>query len=294
MSRLRITHETTYRYRCPVQFGPHQLVLRPREGHDVRLQSMSLRISPKHEIRWSRDLFGNTIGTLTLLAPSDVLHIRSEVVVERTVHGAIDLDALPSVEYPIAYDPLEQSVSDAYRGFSFVADAEVVKEWLSSSVKIPARGDVVSTLKRLNREVFERFLYRRRDERGVQSPAKTLELASGSCRDKATLFMEAARSLGIAARFASGYLDCAASQAGRASTHAWAEVYLPHSGWVGFDSTLGETTSSKHTVVGVSHHPRGVMPISGRYSGSSADYIGLEVSVHMEPAEPEGPSEPVE
>ena len=88
----------------------------------------------------------------------------------------------------------------------------------------------------------------------------------------ATLMMEAGRVLGIAMRFASGYLDCAASVAGRASTHAWIEAYLPGLGWRGFDPTLGEPSSLKHIVVGVSSHPRGVMPISGMFC---RQFVGL-------------------
>ena len=107
----------------------------------------------------------------------------------------------------------------------------------------------------------------------MQSPAETLALGSGSCRDMATLMMDAARSLGFAARFASGYLDCPASEAGRASMHAWAEIYLPTLGWRGYDPTLGEPTSLKHLVVGVSNHPRGVMPVSGMFTGASSDYV---------------------
>jgi transglutaminase-like putative cysteine protease len=282
MSRLRITHDTTYRYRSPVTFGPHRLVLRPREGHDLRIESMELSVAPAHELRWSQDLLGNAICTLTFLASADTLHIRSDVIMERSAHATADLQSLRREAYPLGYDALEQGMASAYLEFSFLKDAPLVQRWVIESVGIPARGDALTALQRLNQEIFERFVYQRRDEKGVQSPAETLSLGSGSCRDKATLFMESARALGIAARFASGYLDCPASQAGRASTHAWAEVYLPHSGWLGFDPTIGEATSSKHTVVGVSHHPRGVMPISGQYTGSRSNYLGLDVQVKIE------------
>jgi transglutaminase-like putative cysteine protease len=121
--------------------------------------------------------------------------------------------------------------------------------------------------------------YRRRTAKGVQTPAETLGLASGSCRDLATLLMEVARVMGVAARFASGYLHGRASLAGNASTHAWAEVYLPTLGWRGFDPTIGATTSVQHIVTGVCTHPRGVMPVSGSFSGAPADYLGLTASV---------------
>ena len=91
--------------------------------------------------------------------------------------------------------------------------------------------------------------------------------------------MDAARVSGVAARFVSGYLHGSASMAGHASTHAWTEVYLPMLGWRGFDPTIGATTGMNHIVIGVSSHPRGVMPISGTFAGSPTDYRGMHVTV---------------
>ena len=130
--------------------------------------------------------------------------------------------------------------------------------------------------------IHRSIAYQRRNQKGVQTPARTLELRSGSCRDMATLMMEAARLLGVAARFASGYLHGAASLAGRASTHAWAEIYLPLLGWQGFDPTLGSAISFNHIVTGVSSHPRGVMPVSGRFYGTPTDFQSMTVSVRTE------------
>src|SRR5205814_4438803 len=114
----------------------------------------------------------------------------------------------------------------------------------------------------------------------------------GSCRDMATLMLEALRAFGLPARFVSGYLDCAASEAGRASTHAWAEAYLPEIGWIGYDPTLGEATSGKHVVTGVSNHPRGVMPISGTFFDDQNSYLGMEVTVQTERLAAESSSDP--
>ena len=134
-------------------------------------------------------------------------------------------------------------------------------------------------MRALCKRVGSTVRYLRRAEKGVQTPAQTLALGSGSCRDLATLLMEAARVSGVAARFASGYLHGRASLAGEASTHAWAEMYLPTLGWRGFDPTIGELTSAGHIVTGVSTHPRGVMPVSGSFTGGSADYLALHVTV---------------
>ena len=131
----------------------------------------------------------------------------------------------------------------------------------------------------MNQKVRRAIGYRRREEKGVQSPGETLAVGSGSCRDLAALVLECWRALGFPARFASGYLHCAASEAGRASSHAWAEVYLPEVGWIGFNPTLGALTSSQHVVTGVSNHPRGVMPITGTFYGQCGLGEGMEVTV---------------
>ena len=130
----------------------------------------------------------------------------------------------------------------------------------------------------VGRAIHKSIKYRRRVEKGVQTPTETLAESSGSCRDMATLMLEALRTLGLPARFASGYLDCAASEAGRASTHAWAEAYLPQIGWIGYDPTLGEATSGKHVLLGVSNHPRGVMPVSGTFFDEHNSYVGMTVT----------------
>ncbi|MEO7097714.1 MAG: transglutaminase family protein, partial [Polyangiales bacterium] len=251
MSRLRIVHDTIYRYRKAVTFGPHRLVLRPREGHDVNVEQMTFEVQPSFELAWSRDVFSNSIATLTLTAPADVLHIRSVVVVDRADFPSREAPRVHHTDYPVTYDPLEACMASAYRALAFPDDEHAVRSFVFETLALPANGDVGGVLSTLNARIKERFKYRRREQKGVQSPAETLSLESGSCRDVATLFMECARVLGIAARFASGYLDCPASEAGRAATHAWAEVYLPGAGWCGFDPTLGETTSWKHVVVGV-------------------------------------------
>jgi len=137
-------------------------------------------------------------------------------------------------------------------------------------------------LKRLNRIISDTFTYRRRDEFGVQRPAMTLDKNSGSCRDFATLFIEACRSWGLAARFVSGYMLCEATEAGHASTHAWAEVYLPGAGWKGFDPTSGSMTGSQHVAVAVSRHPEAATPIAGSFIGVSSDFRGIEVDVKLE------------
>ena len=283
MSRLRIEHRTEYHYSRPVQLGLHRLVLRPREGHDLRVESMQLEIEPAHRLLWSRDVFGNSVAIVDFVEESTKLAVVSKVVVARTTPFPLQvLHESGRVLYPLSYDPLEVSVTGAYQTACFPDDRAVLVPWLDSSLPKHDPNDAESILFALGLAIHQRIKYQRRNTKGVQSPAETLKLGSGSCRDMATLMMDAARALGFAMRFASGYLDCAASLAGRASMHAWTEAYLPEFGWIGFDPTLGEPTSLKHVVTGVSDHPRGVMPVSGMFTGASSDYREMIVQVTTE------------
>ena len=134
-----------------------------------------------------------------------------------------------------------------------------------------------------------------------QSPLETLNLGTGSCRDYALLMMEAARRLGVATRFVSGYLyDAALDKAaasveaededgaaeagvtvGAGSTHAWLHAYLPGAGWVAFDPTNNLMGSSQLIRVGVARDPALATPISGSWFGEPDAYEGLTATVQV-------------
>lgn len=283
MSRLRITHTTSYRYSAPVAFGRHRLVLRPREGHDVQVESQDLRIQPAARTTWHRDLFGNSIALVHFQEESDFLEIRNEVTVFRrdlTSHRGL-VDDFP-VKLPAEYPLLENPLVQGYLAPVYPGEFRELGEWVRATFSPGEGQDGVQLVHELCTWIYRSIKYRRREDRGVQTPLETLRLQSGSCRDMATLLLETARALRLAARFASGYLDSAASAAGRAATHAWMEVYFPEHGWFGYDPTLGEGTSHKHILTGVSSHPRGVMPVSGAFSGPKEACLGMTVTVKMD------------
>jgi transglutaminase-like putative cysteine protease len=280
VSRLRIVHRTSYRYARPVTLGQHRLVLRPREGHDLNVLAMEITIRPAHQLIWTRDVFGNSVALARFVEPAEELSFENVVVIDRSPPFPTRVPHQPFfVPYPPAYDPLELPIAAVYQGLSYPDTSTALRDWLDAELPVRDPSDAEGVLLALCERVHERIAYQQRSERGVQDPVTTLTRKTGSCRDMATLMMDCARVLGVASRFASGYLHCAASIAGRASTHAWMEAYLPALGWRGFDPTLGEPTSLKHIPIGVSHHPRGVMPISGTYEGTSAEYLGMSVDV---------------
>lgn len=284
--RLRIVHQTRYLYKKKVHFGPHRLVLRPREGHDLRVESMEIKTEPPANLAWSRDVFGNSIATVEFENAAQELLIESNVLILRMLPVLKTTKPLSSITpWPPVYDPLERAAVQAYQKLSYPKDADAVSAWLEN-FRIKKPGYAEDVVRNLNEYIYDELKYIRREEKGVLTPAQTLEIGGGSCRDLATLLLEAARALGAAARFASGYLECHAAILGEASTHAWTEVYHPGRGWSGYDPSIGEETTSHHVVTGVSNHPRGVMPVSGSFYGKAAAFQEMAISVTVRPETP--------
>lgn len=289
MSTLRITHRTRYTYDRPVSFGPHHLMLRPRDGHDLRVLKSSLAITPHADIHWAYDTFGNSTALLTFHEAADELLIVSELLLRRYV---LD-EPLPRIErhsgaYPVRYGPDDTVDLAPLLAIDRPEDAAAVSAWVAAVLPDPPPGSL-KVLDALGEAVHHAFVYRRREARGVQSPAETLAEGSGTCRDFAFLFMEAARSLGFAARFVTGYLydpgvDAAgeAEMTGGGATHAWADVFLPGAGWIEFDPTNRIVAGRNLVRVATTRTPAQAVPVSGVFSlldGGSCTGMEVEVSV---------------
>jgi transglutaminase-like putative cysteine protease len=136
------------------------------------------------------------------------------------------------------------------------------------------------------------FAYTRRSAKGVQNPTETLRIRRGSCRDFAVLMMEAARSLGLAARFVSGYIfvpgaDDTGTKGGGA-THAWMQVYLPGAGWIDFDPTNSIIGNRNLIRVAVAWDHTHVLPLWGTFIGKASSFLGMDVTVSVTEQVPEG------
>src|SRR5690349_10906761 len=126
--RLHIEHTTTYDYMRPVQLQRHRLVLRPREGHDLRIERMDLHLEPAHRLQWIRDVFGNSIALVDWLEPSAQLTIVNDVVVERVLpFPSRALHEPWRVPFPPRYDALEAAVTGVYVAPSYLEDAPAVQ-----------------------------------------------------------------------------------------------------------------------------------------------------------------------
>lgn len=281
MRRLNISHITEYRFATPVTLLLHRLLLRPRESHNVRIESSILDIFPGHVLQWKRDVLDNSVALVSFTEVSDRLRIASNVVIQHYEDNPFDfLVDDYAVNHPFDYAEAEQTELVPFLQSVYPSDREAVRHWLNG-LGLQRPMETFTLLDRLNRRIADQFFYRMREEEGVQPPTQTLACNSGSCRDFATLFMEACRCLGLASRFVSGYLFTADTDTGNASTHAWAEVYLPGAGWKGFDPTSGEVVGNRHIATAVARHPEAVPPVGGSFIGPSGVYPMLNVAVRV-------------
>jgi transglutaminase-like putative cysteine protease len=255
-------------------------MVRPREGHDLHIESSLLEISPAHTIRWMRDVNGNSIAKIDFSEPASEISFYSEVTLHQYDVNPLDFILEDgAVYYPFMYDPESLPELTPFMGLIYPKDTVVLREWLEQFWKPGAKVETIALLQNVNRYINRTFQYQRRDDPGVQTPAETLTKNGGSCRDFAALLLEACRCWGLAARFVSGYMQCEPTEAGGASTHAWMEVYLPGAGWKGFDPTSGIMSGAQHVTVAVSRIPENAAPVAGSFQGPASAFQGIQVDV---------------
>ena len=280
MKRIRITHRTEYRYKEPVTFGPHRALMRPREGHDIHIESGLVQIEPKASVRWLRDLYGNSVAIITFAEPAKTLRVLSEVEVDLFDDNPVACSIEPDARaFPFHYATTEQLGLIPYRLPGYPDDGPTLQSWL---LDLHPSGEAIGTyelLNKLNSHIFTSLKYTRREDPGCQSPRQTLALGGGSCRDYAVLMMEAARHWGFAAQFVTGYIQMGEDQHG--ATHAWVEIYIPGAGWQGFDPTNNKRAGNEHISVAVSPAHADVSPFSGFWEGPPDAFESMEVAVQV-------------
>ena len=282
MKRIEIRHITRYSFGSGVRLGAHTLLLRPREGHDVRIASSTLNIVPAAMLTWRRDLYDNVMGVATF-GEQPVVELSIESRLEVELYDTMPLDFLVedhALHFPFTYGLHEQTALRPYLEPVY-NDHQQLTVWLASYRQAPRGSETFAILDRMNRQIHAELAYEVREEAGVLPPAETLRRGKGSCRDTAALLLESCRRLGIAARFVSGYVHGPATEAGGAASHAWAEVYLPGAGWKGFDPSSGSIVGPDHIPVAVHHHPEAVPPVAGTFTGPQGLSPALAVDVQI-------------
>ena len=263
--KLGLRYQTTYRYEEPVGFSPHEVRLFPRSDRFSRVRRLDFTTTPKATIRYGRDLFENTVAACYFPERSKELTFRLAINLDLDEKDPFHFILEPNaVEMPFEYDERTRDLLAAYRKTQVKQELKV-PGWEPPSRK--KRRGTVETLVDINKRLHECIGYERREEGEALSPAETLRLGRGACRDVAVLLAEILRQMGLAARLTSGYLRESDSETKRAegSLHAWTEVFLPGAGWVGMDATNGVLCNHNFIGAAVGLTPGDITPISGAF-----------------------------
>jgi transglutaminase-like putative cysteine protease len=294
MPRVRVVHTTEYRYNRPVRLLRHRLMLRPRDSHDLRLLDATLGLSPPAaQIRWAHDAQSNSVAFVDFRdARTDLLRIVSTLELQHYPTAyALPLDKAAEV-YPFSY-AVEEVPDLARLTEPHAPDPDrKVDGWARRFLNPKGPTRTMDLLVAMTQAIKADFTYESRAAEGTHQPVVTLATGKGACRDFALLMMEAARALGFAARFISGYLydehlvDSDDAVVGGGATHAWVAIYLPGTGWVEFDPTNGLVAGHNLIRVSVARTPEQAVPVGGGYIGAAGDFAGLKVSVEVMAGEP--------
>lgn len=304
---LEVRHVTTYRYARPVGFGVHRVLFRPRAAHDIRVLDSRLEVGPTSRQVWIHDVFSNSVALVEPLAPARELRFDKQFSIAH--HGTLnrELPVTAHAEfYPFDYPAGDRIDLSGFLEVQHPGDAAAVREWVAQFLPRGGRLRTHDLLARINAGIGDELAYAGRDAPGTQTPRQTLMLRSGTCRDFALLMIEAARQLGLAARFVTGYVYDAAldlpvtgaraqidsrdagGKRGSGATHAWLQVYLPGAGWVPFDPTNVLSGGTDLIRVACTRTPEQAAPVSGHWIGTPKDFLDMnvDVQVHRIPAPP--------
>ncbi len=279
MELLALTHNIHYDYPSPVFLGPHIFRLSPSFPSCVGLQDYFLQISPPPQtLHWQSDLFGNRVARAVFDGRTSVLDITMKATF--CWHEMNPLDFLlegTAVQWPPLYDPILGSSLAPYLHAS--EDGPLFRAFVEKLREGPA--STVGFLAHAAQQIATTVRYTCRLDPGIQDVETTLDEKTGSCRDNAWLFVQAARRLGLAARFVSGYLiDLAATTAtgdevlgvDTAALHAWVDVVLPGAGWVAVDPTSGLFAGADHIPLAAAPDPALAAPLLGSCERQAAHW----------------------
>lgn len=283
--RFTITHNTRYQFTQPVSLHPHRAMLRPRDGHHLRIVSATLALSPNAPMIWSFDVFGNSICTIAFEGMASEVSITSTLELERfpAPPELLVVDGSPA-PYPVQYSPQDRRDLASLMLLDDERSVPNLQSWIETKT-LGHASDALELARNLMAAVHFGFVYEARYDEGTLRPIDMLARGGGTCRDYAFFMMETARILGFAARFATGYLYSPALDAGNdtgpdaglagsgisvdgaAATHAWTELFIPSIGWVDFDPTNNLTGTADLIKVASVRKPSQAIPIAGSFTG---------------------------
>ncbi len=271
--KVAIRHQMSYTYDRAVNLSPHTFRLRPAPHCRTPILSYSLKITPEnHFINWQQDPFGNMLARVVFPEKTTQLHFEVEVIADMIIINPFDFFVEKYADdFPFTYtDQLKKELLPYFE----VTENGPLLQRLIKTIDTTKKKSINNFLVELNQQVWKNTQYTVRLEPGVQTCEETLNLRSGSCRDSGWLLVQILRHLGLAARFASGYLIQLKADAKAldgpsgpkedfTDLHAWAEVFIPGAGWIGLDPTSGLFAGEGHIPLCCTPDPVSAAPVTG-------------------------------
>jgi transglutaminase-like putative cysteine protease len=283
MTTLTVRHIT-------IAFGEHRMMLRPRECHDQRVLESKLEITPEPKnLRWTQDIFRNHVAVARFTGRPQALRCESSAWLDHIPTDIVDMEIEDfALTYPFSYGADDMADLAPFVAPQCSDGDHELDRWVRTFLCAGESTNTRALLLKLNRTINATFTYVARHEKGVQDPLLTLNLRRGSCRDLAVLMIEAVRSLGLAARFVSGYLRLPDDD-----EYAGGGIYLPGPGWIDFDPSRGSVGNRDLIRVAAVRVPRQAIPLHGTWTGFPSDYLDMNVEVRVTAADSEAANRPV-
>ncbi len=278
--KFKIRHLTTYTFSDMVFLDPHTVRLRPKSDSTQRVESFDITIDPEPiGITNSIDLSGNDTLSLWFRGLHDHLTITSSSEVQTLRTNPYDFIITDNrvAEVPARYGKSYVEELRPYKK-NYEEIADVLRNYITE-VMNESGSETLSFLAQLCSSIHRDFKHMHRPEGLPRDPRETFYLKEGACRDLAALFMEGAKSQGLASRFVSGYKEDEFLE-GASHLHAWAEVYLPGGGWRGYDPTTGLMVADSHVALASGVSAADAAPVTGSYRGDGiSSTLNFEIDI---------------
>ncbi|HWL45590.1 MAG TPA: transglutaminase family protein [Ilumatobacter sp.] len=287
----RVVHRTTYRYSATMSDGYTVCCVQPRDTDVQHVVGSEVRVEPTATSTVSyRDVFGNVVHQFGIHQP----HAEMAVVATSTVTVERRPDPVDTTAWEAVVAQLEAATGEVaidvttFRGGSYFVDLVTLGEPLraiATAAFTPGRG-IVAAAADMCRQIQAGYEFDAGFSNVSTPLADVLAARRGVCQDFAHLAVGALRSIGLAARYVSGYIETQPPPgeprlAGADASHAWCSVWTPRAGWVDFDPTNGHLPVNDHVTIGWGRDYSDVTPVRGVMIGPATDQF-LDVAVDVE------------
>ena len=287
MNRYHLTHVTEFQYDGPVSESYNEVRLRPM--HDDRQSCLSFRLvtAPNSQVTAYHDAFGNWVHQFNIFPEHHRLTVHSESVVLAHEPPPNGIASMTLTDFDARGKELCEEHFDFIAPTTYVPRLPGLKE-LVEAANQSSGGTVLRFVQASSDLIHQRFRYVKGATHVHSSVEDSLCLGAGVCQDFAHLLLGVVRMRGLPARYVSGYLvpqpkndeaNNLEEVVGGQASHAWTEVFLPGTGWVGFDPTLGSVVGLRHVRVAYGRDYGDVPPVRGVYKGHAGQRLSVDVRV---------------